>query len=250
VGISGTRTALRGFAVFQVVDAVVSHKEIMKISVIIMMGLAVLTGCSKRETELDTTIMNGFWIWFDQHKDSIATGMKSGDEEAIRITLKDVDTRLQKTAPGISFLFCDHDGEYEFIVTAGGQREHFSNVQSFVDAAPKIDGWRITAFRQPSDDNFKLEMGGIAISASDIEFQAFDLVDGGVGITLYPADMTEDQRDLYSHAAVTLLDHVVGECDAVTKINSLVVDPPAKIEPGIPVRSMTELREFLNQQQR
>lgn len=211
-----------------------------------MMGLVVLTGCSKSETKLDNTIMSEFWIWFDQHKDSIAAAMKSGDEATIRKTLADVDTRMQKEASGISFLFCDHGDENGFIVTAGGQREHFSDVQSFVDAAPKIDGWRITAFRQPSYGDFAIKMGGVAISNENIQFQAFSLAGGGMGITLYPDNMTEDTRDLYSHAAVTILDHTIGEYNAVTKIHSLMVEPPTKMEPGVPVHPMIELRDFLD----
>jgi hypothetical protein len=218
-----------------------------KLHVLLIFFVAVL-GCTPSKTTLDNPTMNEFWTWFDQNKDSIATAMKSGNEETIRKTLDDVDTHMQQVAPGISFLFGQLDNEYEFVVTAGGDRKHFPNVQSFVDAAPKIAGWKITAFRQPSvASDFRLQIGGIAMGAKDIQFQAFDIADG-LAITLYPANMTEDNRDLYSQAAVVILDHLVGEYDAVTKIQSLMVQPPSKAESGVPMRPMTELREFLNQQ--
>ena len=203
-------------------------------------------GCSTGSKLVDKQAMNDFWAWFEENEGSIVSAMTSGDTERIRTTINDVDSRMQKVTPGISFVFGGNDAGFEFVVTAHGDVDYFPNVQAFVDASPEIEGWEIVAFRPPSTSiDSKMKIGGIEIGATDIKFQAFDVV-GGIGITLYPTGMTEENRDLYSHAAVLILDYLVGEFVAGTKIESLMVEPLSNAEHGVPMRPLTDLPEYLD----
>jgi hypothetical protein len=189
-----------------------------------------------------------FWEWFASNCESIALGMRSDDQDTVKKTLGDVDERLQHVAPGVSFLYGHNDGVNEFVATAGGDRDFIPNVNALIESAPTIDGWKFTAFRPPSENQeARITINDLTLAVSDVAFQAFDLGEEGLGITLYPDGMTEDRRDLYQRAAITLMDHTIGEFDAMVLIDSLRVDPLSDIPEGSKTTPLSELREFLHE---
>jgi hypothetical protein len=163
-------------------------------------------------------------------------------------TLTEVNSRLQKANPGLSCLFGAREDHYEFVVTADGHKEYFDAVTRFVETSPKIEGWQLVAFRPPlaSPAGFKIKMGGVELSPEDVQFQAFDLGEGRLGITLYPKGLTDDNREPLGNACVILLDHTVGEYDAVMKIDSLALKSASESEKGVPLRPLLELPDLLS----
>jgi len=219
---------------------------------IVLLGL--LAGCTN--PKLEQTLKqpaaqmdaSSFWEWFSTNRDTIALNMRSSDHNTIQKTLGDVDERLQLVAPGVSFLYGHNDGENEFVATARGDRDAIPNVHALIESAPLIEGWKFTAFRPPSEEHERrIEMGDLTLAVSDVSFQGFDLGEEGLGITLYPDGMTEDRRDLYQRAAIALMDHTIGEYDAMVLIDSLRVDPRSGIPEGSQTLPLAGLREFLHE---
>lgn len=214
---------------------------------------ALLAGCTNPKLEQPlqeptaTMDASGFWEWFAANRDTIASNMRSSDQNTILKTLGEVDERLQRVAPGASFLYGHVDGENEFVATAGGVRDAIPSVQALIESAPTIAGWKFTAFRPPSGNGARITMEDLTLVVSDVTFQGFNLGEVGLGITLYPEGMTEDRRSLYQRAAITLMDHTIGEYDAMVLIDSLCVDPLSDLPERSKTTPLSELREFLHE---
>lgn len=176
--------------------------------------------------------------------------MRSGkDSHAFAEALGSVNGRLEGIASGLSFLYGwkKATSRSEFVATANGNPSLITAVESLIAAAPDIDDWIFTAFKPGGDPTgAQLKIADLVLTAADITFQAFALRDIGLGITLYPAGMTEEKRDLYQHAAIALMDHTIGEYDGMTLIASLRVDPIADAVAEEPRKPLTELSAFLH----
>lgn len=213
---------------------------------IAVVALLAFPGCSRKSAPplIDAAAQQRFWDWFRHNDQRIAKDMQSGDMPRIQAALNDVDSRLQQANPGLSFLFGskDKEGRYDFVVTADGNKEYFDAVKQFVKTSPKLDGWKLTAFRPPSGDpkSIAIEMNGLKLTVADVQFQAFDF-NGKLGITLYPKGLTEANYEPMGNATLMLLDHVVGEYDAVTKIDSMELHPVSEAEKGVPLQPLLEL---------
>ena len=92
-------------------------------------------------------------------------------------------------------------------------------------------------------------MGDIDLGVEDVKFQAFDLEGGKLGITLYPKGLTDENRDIVGNATIVLLDHTVGEYNAVMKIDSLIMQPIEKAEKGKKLYCLSKLPKFLKKRQ-
>ena len=89
-----------------------------------------------------------FWVWFQENRgflESYATNTQA--------VTRALGGRLQNVDRGLTYeLGQAADGVYEFIVSANGIRDVFPEVIRLVRAAPKIEGWRIVAFRPRRPD--------------------------------------------------------------------------------------------------
>ncbi len=189
--------------------------------------------------------MNEFWTWFDQHKEDVVEAMTSRDETQMRDALNDIDRHLAGQSPGIGFLY-GHDGKHhEFIATASGRVEYFDRVRAFVDSAPKIEGWKVVAFRQPSTDELELQHGHIPLTIDNIRFQAFPLDTGGHEIDLYVSPMSEENRPVMTQMAFVLVNHVLGEVAMAEHLARMNLRTESRIEMGVPVLPLRNLHNFL-----
>jgi len=209
-----------------------------------------LSGCSEQQPEshIDASAQKAFWQWFKENGNRVAEEIQSRDRARLEVMLDNVNRRLHACNPGLRFVFGKREDVFEFVVTADGRKEYFEVVKEFVRTSPPIEGWELIAFRPPSPapKGVKIRLEGVELSATGVQFQAFDLGAGALGITLYISGLTDQDYDKVGAAAVALLDHVVGEYDAVTKIDSLVLKSLHEAEPGAPLQSLSDLPEFLN----
>jgi hypothetical protein len=117
-------------------------------------------------------------------------------------------------------------GENEFAVSADGNLKVAPIVRRLVAAAPKIPGWSIVAFRQKDDRAPAAQYGGEQVSRRDLLLgNEIYVKDGQIGLTLYIQGLEKNNYDGKVGAAVLLLDSVVGEELAMTKIGSLEYRP-------------------------
>jgi hypothetical protein len=73
--------------------------------------------------------------------------------------------------PQIVFEFgTSEGGEFELTISADGVREKIDRVLELVKAAPRIKGWKVYAFRQPTQ--LRLSMHGQTVDSSTVMFAA------------------------------------------------------------------------------
>jgi hypothetical protein len=154
-----------------------------------------------------------FWEWFVKNQNDY---YKEGVDETLFDRL---NYQLNEIDPNLTFEFSPiHDnGIKELIISAGGLKESFPTVKRLVEKAPKIDNWKIIAFRQrlPLDYD-SVKYGGIKLSYDDIYFRYSkdsDKIGVELNIKNY-SDVTEFNQAIY-----LLLDGLLGEYDVETKLS-------------------------------
>lgn len=108
-----------------------------------------------------------FWNWFCDHTDDFSQ-IRTGKEPVC----KELHANLDKVKRGLTFAFGHLESDLkEFVVSADGIVSLFEDVQGLVDAAPAISGWKITAFRPPTQE-LSVQIGDISVNPEDIWFSA------------------------------------------------------------------------------
>ncbi len=157
-----------------------------------------------------------FWSWFTTQ----AKGFRTAPEEEMPLIVQHIHERIKLTDER---LICEFGftGEHlgELVISGDGQRELISAVNSLVDAAPKIEGWTITAFRPRFEKyhEMELEFSQHVISAKTIWFRPLT-DEGEFDVIFYHFDFNEDDSASLINGTYILLDMAVGELDVMTKI--------------------------------
>ncbi|MFZ6746164.1 hypothetical protein ACO0LC_23295 [Undibacterium sp. JH2W] len=112
------------------------------------------------------------------------------------------------------------DGVYDLIITAHGATEHFQDVMSLTQTAPKLTMFpNVTAFRARTEmGEFGMSMDNFSLSPSEVLVGHY--ADAGrVGLQLWFAKpIPQDMVDHARHMSFILLDHAIGEYDFAIKI--------------------------------
>lgn len=187
-----------------------------------------------------------FWKWFQSHKNEIEN-FSSGNEKI----LESIRDNLHKYNDRLYFEFSNKTDPKEFIITAEGDREQFESVFKLVNAAPKIEGWKIIALKPPkSFQSLKIE--GVVYDVNKIWFLPLKSKKNpkALGLRFGIPNLTEKDKANSVKAAIILLDSTIGEFAAVTKIHYLdtIVLPENPASKGF--IKMTELTSFLEKQEK
>ncbi len=184
----------------------------MKIKLITSLTLAItgvlfFCGCAEKRTKEEI-----FWVWFADHQEDYYM-------DTININLYNVlSEQLNKINEDLTFEFgpIRKDGIKELEISAAGIKASFPAVLKLVEKAPKLEKWKISAFRQRKSDNYEsVEYGNLKLSYDDIYFRAEK--DGKkTGIELFVRDFKNDAD--YNNAIFLLLDNLLGEYDVETSI--------------------------------
>ena len=190
-----------------------------------------------------------FWEWFIEHRETISSDMRSNDKDRQRETVHRVDSRIGEVAPGVGFVYGHSGKPNRFVITANGIRERIPLVEEMLESAPKLDDWEFVAFRPPSNatSDFQITIGEDTLDIEDVVCRAFDLREEGIGVTLYPRQMCDENYDRIRTLATILMDHVIGEYASMTLIDSLRVDPLSEMHSTKNAVLLSELREFLEE---
>lgn len=190
-----------------------------------------LAACGKKQQEpaptakaevLDETqqTVEAFWRWFAEQAPRLATlardtpvdAMTQIDAEIMRVHVE-IGAEL---APGTP------PEPHTLVLTAHGIREHAPLVETLVAAAPKIDGWKVVAFR-PRMAMATIEVGETTVATADVRVvatQQGSMIDAVV----YVPSGQEDP----ALVALPILDHYLGEYDAMMKLGAIEFQPLAK----------------------
>jgi|LGOV01.1.fsa_nt_gb hypothetical protein len=161
-----------------------------------------------------------FWNWFKSRSEYIFQQLENDtDNIALEITehLKVINEDLAFEIP------LDFDGDQrEFIISADGLIELFELVIDLVKSAPKLNNWKITAFRpRLHQRNQVIDLDGITMDYNDVFFDCKVLTEG-IEIDAYINNF-DGKDNRFVHLYFLLLDSLIGEFDSVKYIISTTV---------------------------
>ncbi|WP_059173370.1 hypothetical protein [Bacillus sp. FJAT-27445] len=157
-----------------------------------------------------------FWNWFKDHSENY---YKISDYD--REELYDLfQTKLQKVHKDLAFEFSetpDEDGKQELIISADGVRQLIPIVLKLINAAPDLEKWKITAFRQRME-GMEINFNGYKINEDKVFF-TYDFISDKkyININIF----TENFKTEMKGALYLLLDNCIGEYEVMTKVGNI-----------------------------
>lgn len=188
-----------------------------------------------------------FWAWFKAHEVELRQAANSGSLVERKL-VKPIAEKLHRVHPGVQFeVGAAKEGEAELILTAEGIVSIIDFVEAMVEAAPKLDHWKVTALKHASNDaDMTIEIGGKKFDRSNLFFSPNihedlpDLVDLNVVHTATSGEPDEVTRS----GVLIFIDNLLGEVDSISHIDHLEVVPNGTIQgERIPI---AKLPEYLN----
>src|SRR5262249_48884850 len=167
-----------------------------------------------------------FWKWFLGHEDDLMNFDR--DRETI---FDGLAAQLQKVHPDLTFEFGPEEGGCrEFVISAGGMKSAFPSVESLAAAAPKLNRWKVTAFRPRRPVGNVIDLGEYQVDLEDVEYS---LLRGNneLGLYLFIPGYSEGNSDV-GQIGYLFLDEALGEYDVELKLGLIKMFPPEAETPG------------------
>ncbi len=162
-----------------------------------------------------------FWNWFSKNARDLAAQAGSPSLQA------ELTNRLQAVSENLVWQAEKVGTIWQFEVSADGDLALFPVVEELVSLAPEIPGWKILAFRQRDPNVRSISFQGASLSAENVRFSAVDFGDQVDLILFIRGDAATAQSERTRSAAILLIDGLVGEFEAATKIRCLDTAPSA-----------------------
>ena len=178
-----------------------------------------------------------FWAWFVSNE-----AMLYDFEKDMERIFKKLAAELNRVDPNLTFEFGPQktDGR-EFVVSAGGIKSSFPAVVSLVSAAPKLERWKITAFRPRRYPINRIQIETCSVDPEKVEFT---LLDNGktAGIHLFIPGLQQNVT-AWKQIGYLLLDEALGEYDVETKLGIIKLFAPEAEIPGerIPLAELPDV---------
>jgi hypothetical protein len=163
-------------------------------------------------------IADRFWTWFEKYEELYL----QMEPVHLELLLDALHRELKRVHPLLTFEFStlSEEGERVLIISADGIAEAFPEAVRLVEWAPELPKWEFLAFRPRIPDlDHAVELEGVSLHPRDIAFD-FELTGGELILSLYVKDY-DPENNWHGLATLILLDAMLGEYDAVTKISSL-----------------------------
>lgn len=163
-----------------------------------------------------------FWDWVALH-----AGRLDRPVEELGDSVSELTERVRKASPGLvaELALSEEQVVNEIVISADGRKALFPDVERVVAAAPATLPWKVTAFRQPRmTTGMQIGMPGMELSSDEMWFSTTP--DGDlVTLTVFIRGLSEDNRDMLSHAGFMLLDAAVGEVFLETQVGEISFEP-------------------------
>ena len=161
--------------------------------------------------------VDDFWHWFEyEHEALLAPATRADREEALAYWLGRID-------PGLSYVL-DTSGRRNILtLSADGDVNLFRRVELLVEAAPKVKGWKIVAFRQKTRELAPVAVESVVLDPATTHFDLYRDA-GKIGVVLYLPAFDPGRQEAYRVAAMRLMSQAVGEWDVGTEIGFVDFD--------------------------
>ena len=155
-----------------------------------------------------------FWKWFQKNENMIFHF--ENNQEKI---FNELASQMNKINSDLTFEFgpIKSTGKREFVISAGGIKASFPNVESLYSTAPTLKNWVFIKYRPRRNPLNDLEYGGVSVSVEDVHYKMFKDNDK-VGIIVFLNGYNEEQKDIYGNISYLFLDEALGEYDIETKV--------------------------------
>jgi len=191
--------------------------------------------------------IKAFWRWFTDHQEELKMGNYSQDVYLkLMATLRNIHPSL------VTDLVLHDEGLKELIISAGGQKDALPMAMRVADAAPKLKGWKVRAFRPRRHGHFRVEMEGQSLGTDQAFYLLEDRIDDGLYLYIYIIDY-DPLDDVQRQLATMLVTNVVGEYEVMVTLKELVIlplpiEPPGELQPlvHLAARMDTELAAASN----
>jgi len=186
-----------------------------------------------------------FWAWFEGEAPALAKAYDAfvagdaGPEPLVHPVAKEMDRFHDGIAHEIG-----HDGRnYDFVISADGIRANVDAVKALANAAPTIDGWKVTAFRprKPMDEDAVLQLGDEVFGDGNIFYRLGDASDGKCDVAIRFRSTLEAPDDALIGPAFLIMDAAIGEYDVMTKVGEIDV---AFSKPDAPLDDFRPIKEL------
>lgn len=167
-----------------------------------------------------------FWDWFTKNERQFFKVIKEkGDIE--KDFFNKLSPKLNELQEGFFYLTGMFDSNtVELILTADGNLKNIFFVEQLVAAAPKINGWKFTAFKPPSDiKDVNIKMAGYLFGSGNIHFYSNDHIKypDEVDITVIHDELTDENKADIVNGTFIFLDNFIGELEFVTTIDEIKI---------------------------
>jgi hypothetical protein len=173
-----------------------------------------------------------FWRYFVANKDAIGNVTRADATAA-----QGLAAQLKAVQPGLTFELGINTTPRDLVISADGNPALFPAVRRLVAAAPKIPGWKVTAFR-PRKDGVSIEMNGVKLSVDTMKVQIHDAGDK-VDILVHTGGAAADQNT--KGAVFLLLDALLGEYDVETRLAGIDVQASAAPKSAVPLAKLRDV---------
>lgn len=184
-----------------------------------------------------------FWEWFSQNEKYIYEELERNVDEIAFLIAEQLKQVNQDLVFEISFE--KEENKMNFVISADGDIELFPLVIELCGIAPVYKRWNIIPFRPRLDQqNQVIDVDGIKLDYDDVFF-AYTTQDEYINIDVYIKGYDqEDNR--YIHTYFILLDSLIGEYDAVTKIGITTVYTYVEDESLFNLRELKNIIDFMH----
>lgn len=170
-----------------------------------------------------------FWPWFAANEARLASTVKAEPQKV----MDEIQQHLSAQDPNLLVelsVMPEPGRPHGLVISAGGKAQYFANVKRLVESAPTLGRFEVISFRPRREPELELTVDGRKVTPNDFLFRETGRRGGKVELEIAIRGLTPQNHDALVRAAFSLLDAVVGEYDAETKIGDLdftpAPDPP------------------------
>lgn len=192
-----------------------------------------------------------FWNWFQKNEKEFFSVVKN-NKNIEKNFFDKISPKLGELKEGYFFLtgMCN-ENTAELVLTADGNPKNVVFIEELVNAAPKISGWKFTAFKEAmNNDDFSINMGNYEFSAKNINFYANEYPEypDEIDVCIVHNDLNEENKNEVGNGTYIFLDNYLGEIDFLNNIDNLEIIGKANTNKElIPI---TKLKPYLTWRQK
>lgn len=164
-----------------------------------------------------------FWEWFCENENELFNA-KIKQEGIFEL----LNNKLMSIHKNLMFTFSEKIKKGEkrkFIISAGGDKALIPYVECLYENSPELKRWEIIRYKPRMDSIDSFEICGEVISLENIKFSLF-IHDKKIFLLFFVDGYeNKNKQPVLQAALATIMDHLLGEYDAMTKIESCWIEP-------------------------